>query len=185
MTNEIDQEAPVSPDDATAPAPTDAPATDRTGDIVTDVVAEVRDELAERRRTGELPSLPAGELNRHFAGVVEAVDGAVIEQPPIGTAGLTEAAALETWRPGSGARSRIIGLVLWPLSRLLGALVRRQVVAFSHRTAEVVTELVDRQNRMQRFLARAHLDRLRGLEYRVAELERELEELRAEPGGPS
>ncbi len=159
---------------------TDAPATDApaTGDMVAGVVEEVRRELAERRRTGALPELPADELNRHFGGVIEAVDGAIVERGPIGSAGLTEAAALETWRPGTGLRSRVIGLVLWPLSRLFGALIRRQVGGFSHRTTEIVTELVDRQNRMQRFLARAHLDRLRGVEYRVAELERELDALR-------
>ncbi len=148
----------------------------RTGDIVHDVIADVRDELAERRRTGDLPDLPVGELDRQFDGVVEAVDGALVELDPIGSAGLVEAAALETWRPATGgAESRILALVLWPLSRLLGALVRNQVGGFSRRIAEVVNEVVDRQNRMQRFLARAHLDRVRGLEYRVAALERELE----------
>lgn len=148
------------------------------GDMVAGVVDEVRRDLAERRRTGELPDLPPGELNRHFDGVVEAVDGAVVERGPIGSAGLAEAAVLESWRPGSGLRSRVIGLVLWPLSRVFGALIRRQVGPFSQRTAEIVNEMVDRQNRMQRFLARAHLDRLRGVEYRVAELERELDALR-------
>lgn len=150
------------------------------GDMVAEVVDQVRGELAERRRTGDLPDLPPGELERHFDGVVEAVDGAVVERAPIGSAGLTEAAHLETWRSASGLRGRVLGLILWPLARVLGALVRRQVGPFSHRTAEIVTELVDRQNRMQRFLARAHLDRLRGVEYRVAALERELDALRGE-----
>lgn len=139
-----------------------------------EVVAEVRNELAERRRTGEIPHIPEGELSRHFDGVVEAVDGAVVEMAPIGTAGLAEAALLETWRPARGIRSRVLALVLAPLSRILGAVVRRQVSGFSERTTEILNEVVDRQNRMQRFLARAHLDRVRGLEYRVAELEREL-----------
>lgn len=168
------------PADGGSDPATDDPATggSATSDMVADTVEDVRRELAERRRTGSLPELPPEELQRHFGGVVEAVDGAIVERGPVGSAGLTEAAALETWRPGTGLRSRGIGLVLWPLSRLFGALIRRQVGPFSHRTAEIVTELVDRQNRMQRFLARAHLDRLRGVEYRVAELERELDALR-------
>jgi hypothetical protein len=147
-------------------------------DPVAAVVEEVRDDLAERRRTGELPDLPADELDRHFSGVVEAVDGALAGQPPVSSAGLTEAAALTTWRPGGGLRNRAVGVLLRPLSRLVGAVVRRQVGAFTVRAADVVTELVDRQNRMQRFLARAHLDRLRSAEYRIARLEREVESLR-------
>lgn len=146
--------------------------------MVAGVVDDVRRDLAERRQRGELPDLPPDELNRHFDGVIEAVDGAVVERGPIGSAGLAEAAVLETWRPGNGVRSRLIGLILWPLSRVFGALIRRQVGPFSQRTAEIVNELVDRQNRMQRFLARAHLDRLRGAEYRIAQLERELDALR-------
>ena len=154
----------------------------RRGDLVAEVVEEVRGDLAERRRRGELPDLPAGELQRHFDGVVEAVDGAVAEQPPIGSGGLVEAANLETWRPGGGMRNRVVGAVLYPLSRVIGAIVRRQVGAFSRRSAEVLVELVDRQNRMQRFLARAHLDRLRSAEYRIAQLEREVEDLRRREG---
>jgi hypothetical protein len=164
-------------DTVDADAPGEPPAGDMTGDMVDRAVEQVRSELAERRRTGEIPHLPDGELERHFDGVVEAVDGALVETSPIGSAGLMEAAALETWRPGS-LRSRLLGVVLYPLSRLLGALIRRQVGGFSRRTAEILHEVVDRQNRMQRFLARAHLDRIRTLEYRVAELERELEALR-------
>ena len=148
------------------------------GDLVENIVGQVRDELAERRRTGDLPDLPPGELGRQFDGVIEAVDGAVIDETPVGSAGLFETATLETWRSGGGIRNRVIGLVLWPLSRLLGALVRRQVAPFTIRAADILSEVVDRQNRMQRFLARAHLDRLRGVEYRIAALEQELEELR-------
>ena len=65
---------------------------------------------------------------------------------------------------------------LW--SRLVGAIVRRQVAPFSQRTAAVVTALADRQNHALSFLGRVHLDRVRTLEYRVAELEREVEQLR-------
>ena len=70
-------------------------------------------------------------------------------------------------------------LLLSPLTRVVGVVVRRQVGEFSTRTAAVVEQLVDRQNRVQFFLSRTHLDRQRRLEYRVAELEREVERLRA------
>lgn len=152
----------------------------QSGDLVENVVGEVRDELAERRRRGELPDLPQGELGRQFDGVIEAVDGAVIDESPVGTAGLHETASLRTWRAGPGIRNKVLGLLLWPLSRLFGALVRRQVAPFTQRAADIVIAVVERQNRMQRFLARAHLDRLRGVEYRIAALEQELEALRSQ-----
>lgn len=152
------------------------------GDLVTGAVAQVREELDARRRSGELPQLPPGELERHFEGVVEAVEGAVVEVAPVGVAGLQDAAVLETWRARGGIRNRLLGLVLVPFARLLGAVVRRQVGPFAQRTADILVEVVDRQNRMQKFLARAHLDRVRGLEYRVAELEREVDRLRRGDG---
>ena len=155
-----------------------AGATQEHGDIVTGAVARTREELAARRRAGEIPAIPQGELQRHFEGVVEAVDGAIIEVGPIGVDGLRESAALETWRARAGIRERALGLILLPFVRLFGATVRRQVGPFSQRTADILGEVVDRQNRMQRFLGRAHLDRIRGLEYRIAELEREVEQLR-------
>ena len=148
------------------------------GDIVTGAVARTREELAARRQAGEIPEVPKGELERHFAGVVEAVDAALVEVGPIGTEGLHESARLETWRARRGVRDRVLGLVLLPFVRLFGATIRRQVGPFSQRTAEILGEVVDRQNRMQRFLARAHLDRIRSLEYRIAELEREVGRLR-------
>lgn len=148
------------------------------GDMVTDAVAQVREELDARRRAGELPALPEGELARHFEGVVEAVDGALVELAPISAGGLHDAAVLETWRARGGLKNRTLGLLLVPFARLFGAVVRRQVGPFSHRTSEILTEVVERQNRMQRFLARAHLDRIRSLEYRIAELEREVRQLR-------
>ncbi|HTO00238.1 MAG TPA: hypothetical protein VL068_06145 [Microthrixaceae bacterium] len=150
-------------------------------DLIVEAVNEVRRDLAERRRRGEIPHLPAGELDRQFAGVVEAADGGVVEMTPIGSHGLAESAVLETWRPSKegGLAKKFIGIVLGPLLRVFGMLVRRQVGEFSRRTAEVVNELVDRQNRMQRFLVRAHLDRVRSLEFRVSELEREIDQLHA------
>ena len=148
------------------------------GDLVAGAVDQVRRELAARRGAGELPRLPAGELERHFDGVVEAVEGAVVEVAPVGVDGLRDAAVLETWRARGGIRNRLLAIALAPFSRLIGAVVRRQVGPFAQRAAEILVEVADRQQRMQRFLARAHLDRIRGLEYRVAELEQELERLR-------
>ena len=154
-------------------------ATQDDGDIVTGAVARTREDLAARRRAGEIPEVPPGELERHFDGVVEAVDAALIEVGPIGTTGLHESARLENWRARRGIRDRALGLILLPFVRLFGATIRRQVGPFSQRTAEILGEVVDRQNRMQRFLGRAHLDRIRSLEYRIAELEREVGRLRS------
>jgi hypothetical protein len=89
---------------------------------------------------------------------------------------------LETWRPADrlgGPAGRIVGMLLSPVTRIVGLFVRRQVGEFSARTATVVEELAARQNRILFFLSRTHLDRQRRLEYRVAELEREVEQLRA------
>lgn len=155
-----------------------APSTDE----IAAAVAEVRRDLAERRARGELPHLPSDELDRQFSAVVEAVEAGLVEEPPIETGDLHGPAVLETWRPlrgRGGLAARLIGLLLSPLTRVVGVVVRRQVGEFSTRTAAVVEQLVDRQNRVQFFLSRTHLDRQRRLEYRVAELEREVERLRA------
>lgn len=148
------------------------------GDVVHEVVAGVRADLAARRADGSLPHLPEGELDRQFSAVVEAVDAGLVEEPPVDATGLRDLAVLETWRPTTpGLKGRLTRPVAHLLSRVVGALVRRQVDAFSSRTAAVVEQLAERQNRLARFLARAHLDRIRSLEYRVAELERRIEDL--------
>lgn len=152
------------------------------GDI-DDVVAGVRRDLAERRSRGELPSLPEDELDRQFSAVVEAVEAGIVEQPPLDPGDLTGPAVLETWRPmrgRSGVAARVVGVLLSPVTRLFGVFVRRQVGEFAQRTAVVVEELSSRQNKILFFLSRTHLDRQRRLEYRVAQLEREVEHLRAE-----
>ncbi len=155
------------------------------GDPVDAVVERVRAELAERRRRGELPQLPADEVVRQFEGVVEAVDAGLVEEPPLATDGLMEAARLPTWRPhpvGNPVR-RVLALLLRFPSRAVGLVVRRQVEDFSHRSGALVQELAQRQNRVTDFLARAHLDRIRSLEYRVAQLEEELVRLRDDAAG--
>lgn len=152
-------------------------------DPVQGVVDEVRAELAQRRANGELPHLAPDELDRQFGAVVEAVDAGIVEAPALDPGDLTGPAVLETWRPmgsHSGPVARIIGLVLSPLTRVVGVVVRRQVGPFTQRTAVIVEELAARQNKLQLFLSRAFLDRQRRLEYRVAELEREVAQLRLE-----
>jgi hypothetical protein len=67
----------------------------------------------------------------------------------------------------------------------VGLFVRRQVGDFSTRAAAAIEQLADRQQRMSAFLARAHLDRIRTLEYRVAQLEREVTRLRDGAPDPS
>lgn len=156
---------------------TEAPA----GDVVMSVVDEVRRDLAGRRARGEIPSFPAGELDQQFSAVVEAVEAGLVEQAPLDPGGLRHAAQLPTWQPAGGGARRLVGLLIRPLVRVVGALVRRQVSEFALRATSLIEELANRQNRVLFFLSRAHLDRVRSLEYRVAELERELERLR----GPS
>jgi hypothetical protein len=147
-----------------------------TADPVLGVVDRVRADLAARRARGELPALPADELVSHF----EAVDAGLVEQPPLEVDELTAAAALPAWRPvPTGGPLKRIAVVLIQLpARVVGLLVRRQVGDFAARTAEVAAQIADRQTRTSRFLARAHLERIRSLEYRVAQLEDELRRVR-------
>jgi hypothetical protein len=151
------------------------------GDIVTNTVARVRDELASRRRRGELPELPGAELGLQFDGVVEAVDALLIEQPPLDTDALRRLAQLPNWRPAltGGPLRRVAGIVMRQVARIVGLVVRRQVTGFAHVTGDLVVEIERRQQKATAFLARAHLDRVRSLEYRVAQLEEELDRLRA------
>jgi len=141
---------------------------------------EVKAELAARRAAGEIPELRAGELDRQFSAVIETVDGTLLDEPDVDTEGLRPLAELPTYEPG---RRGLVGL-LAPLtsfwSRLVGAIVRRQVAPFAQRSTTIVEQLAERQRRALSFLGRVHLDRVRVLEYRVAELEREVERLRIE-----
>ncbi|MCU1498390.1 MAG: hypothetical protein JWM47_2343 [Acidimicrobiales bacterium] len=168
--NETD-EAPASVADVAAPA----------GDPVADAVEQVRADLAARRASGAVPHLPVGELDRQFEAVIEAVDAGIVEEPPLALGLLPGAAYLETWRPPTGGiKGLLFGRLLHLWSRLVGAVVRRQVEPFSQQATQAIGALMHRQNKLQLFLTRAHLDRLRTLEYRVAELERELDDVRAQ-----
>lgn len=152
-------------------------------DAIDAALAQVRADLDGRRARGELPHLPPDELDRQFTAVVEAVEAGIVEAPPLDPGDLTGPAVLESWRPmggRSGPLARIVGAVLSPITRVVGVMVRRQVAPFTQRTAVVVEELAARQNKLQLFLSRAFLDRQRRLEYRVAELERDVAHLRLE-----
>lgn len=156
------------------------------GDPVADVVARVRADLAARRRRGELPELPPGEMERQFDAVVEAADAGLVEEPDTDLGPLRAEAALPTWRPvplGNPVR-RLVVVLTGLAARVTGVFVRRQVSGFTHRTTAAIEELVARQQRLTHFLARAHLDRIRTLEYRIAQLEEEVLCLRRGDDGP-
>lgn len=141
----------------------------------TAIVDEVRQDLATRRAAGTIPPLPDGELDRQFSAVVEAVEAGIVDEGLLPTADLGGLAVLETWRPPrTGLKGKLTGPFTHLFSRLVGAVVRRQVEAFAHRTHDIVAQLAARQHRATSFLVRAHLDRIRTLEARVAELERRL-----------
>lgn len=147
-----------------------------TDDPVATVVEEVRADLAARRAEGTLPHLASDELERQFTAVVEAVEAGLIDEP-LDTSDLAALAVLPTWRPArAGLAARLAAPFVHLVSRAVGAMVRRQVSAFSTRTQELLAELATRQHRASAFLVRAHLDRIRTLEARVAELERRLGE---------
>lgn len=170
--NEIDE----------APAAAAEPTT--TGDPVADAVEEVRADLAARRASGALPHLPAGELDRQFEAVIEAVDAGIVEEAPLTLGMLPGAAHLETWRPPTGGiKGLLFGRALHLWSRLVGAVVRRQVEPLARATTDTIGAVMHRQNKLQVFLLRAHLDRVRTLENRVAQLERQLDDVRAQRAG--
>src|SRR5438105_3638410 len=104
-------------------------------DPVASAVDEVRAELAARRAAGEIPELPAGELERQFSAVVEAADGAFADEPPLDPGGLAELARMATWEPRRGGlRGRTFGGLRWLWSRAVGSIVRRQVAPWAQRS---------------------------------------------------
>lgn len=138
-----------------------------------------RHDLAERRNRGELPAFPAGELRSHFEGVVESVEAGLVSEPPIDIAALvratemSEAIPTDSDLPGGSVLHRIVAKV----NRRSTVAVLEQVSQFAQVTTRAIDELADRQRRLQEFLLGAHLDRVRSLERRVAQLELELERL--------
>ena len=149
-------------------------------DPVADAIDEVRADLAARRAAGEIPELPPGELERQFSAVVEAADGL-----------LRGRAAPRRQRPGAPRRDGDMGTAADRAPRT----DRRSTAAGSGRAPSAPScDARSRRGRTARptsssrsspgrtacsaFLGRVHLDRVRSLEYRVAELEREVERLR-------
>ncbi|MFM7063900.1 MAG: hypothetical protein ACKO04_10485 [Actinomycetes bacterium] len=148
-------------------------------DEVARAVAEVAADLAARRARGELPRLPKDEMTSHFGGVVESVNARLVEEPTADLDALRRAAELPAWSPArTDPLGRFLGLLLKPFLAVTGWLVRKQSVDFNRRTVTAVAQVSERTDAMAEFLAGAHLDRLRTLERRVAELEEELDRLR-------
>lgn len=166
-------------EDTGAADPGADPAADPAADVVEQALDEVRRDLAARRASGELPRLPRNALSSQFAGVVEASSATLTRRSHVDVPGLGAAALLPSWRPVRGNPLKwLLGTLLRPLYALTGPFVRRQVRDFADRTFRAVRELDDRQQTMAEFMAGAHLDRIRTLEHRVAELEEELDRLR-------
>jgi hypothetical protein len=152
-----------------------------TVDIVAETVDRVRAELAERRARGELPRFPPEEMRRHFDAVVEAYEGALLQIPRVESDdrdGERTPAGMAPGRspvPGVSAARKMFNKAIRRLVRLLASPARE----FTDGLVKRVDHIAERQDRMRRFLLVAHLDRVRQLEYRVAQLELELERARA------
>lgn len=152
-------------------------------DEVAQAVAEVAADLADRRARGDLPRLPKDELVSHFGGVVESVNARLLEEPTADLDALRRSAELPAWAPTrTDPLGRLLALLLKPFLAVTGWLVRKQSVEFNRRTVTAVVQVSERTDAMAEFLAGAHLDRLRTLEHRVAELEEELDRLRQDRG---
>ncbi len=180
MTMDTTDPAVAAPDETAEDGHEPAPG----GDVVDRILADVRAELARRRAEGSLPELGAAELERQFSAVVEAADAGLVEEPPVDVGPLTESTELATWRPSyQGMRGKVLQPIAHQYSRLVGMVVRRQMEPFALETTRVAGQLADREQRWSRFLVRAHLERIRALERRVAELERRLDARDAEESG--
>ena len=154
------------------------------GDVIDRLLADVRADLARRRAEGSLPPLGADELERQFGAVVEAVDAGLVDEPPVDLAPLAAATELPTWRPTyHGLRGRLLQPIAHQYARVVGMVVRRQMEPFALETSRVAGQLARREERWARFLVRSHLERIRTLERRVAELERQLDALAVEGVG--
>jgi hypothetical protein len=152
-------------------------------DEVGQAVERVRARLAEMRESGLLPALPEGELDRQFQAVVETVEAGLLAEPPVDPGPLHEASNFSVARissassvPGGSLMHRVVGKAI----RRAVSGVLEQVGEYAKVTTRAIEELADRQRRMQDLMVGAHLDRLRALEYRVAQLELELSRARDE-----
>ena len=150
-------------------------------DLVAKAIQEVTAELAEKRASGELPEFPEGELSNHFTGVIEATEAGIVQQPPLDLSILNDVAQLETYitpAKSGGPMARVRNKITHRLSLFVGHAVHNQVGPFSRLTAGLLHQISAREQKTNTFLVKAHLDRVRSLEYRIAQLERELDQLR-------
>ena len=180
----------MAPSDAVPQAASSAVAHGTThpdSDVIADAVARVRADLQARRERGELPEFPPDEMRRHFDAVVEAYEGALLALPPIDfdkvRSGkvMTGRISPESRVPGGSTLHRTVAKIV---GRQIHGLAQ-QMRIFGDELVSRMEDLADRQDRMRRFLLVAHLDRVRQLEYRVAQLELELARERAANGATS
>ena len=173
------------PDDHLTSTSAAAPAahgeTHPTSDVVADAVARVREDIEARRARGELPEFTPHEMRRHFDAVVEAYEGMLVEVPPLEFDSIREGRTLTGVVPST---SNVPGGSA--LHKVVAKVVGRQIQGMAQQMRNFGSDLVDRmqdldarQERMRKFLLVAHLDRVRQLEYRVAQLELELERTRS------
>ena len=148
------------------------------GDMVAEEIEKVRARLAAMRSRGEIPDFPADELARQFHGVVESVEAGLLAAAPVDVEAVRRHAQFPPPPPG-GARARLAGAVL----RRVGGRLLRPLNAYAAADVAVLEALVDRQQRLGELVLHVQLERIRQLEFRVAQLELELE--RSNGGGPA
>lgn len=152
-------------------------------DRVDQILDEVRRDIAERQAAGDLPRLPPEELQQQFDAIVEVTSADLETDDPELLDTVSALSALPSWSPKATSPLRwLIYAVTAPLRRIISRLVRNQLSPFTTQTAALLRELSGRQQKQGRFLRDAHLDRLRSLEARVADLE--LDSTTAKKTGP-
>ena len=150
------------------------------GDVVAEEIEKVRARLAAMRDRGEIPDFPEDELARQFHGVVESVEAGLLAEAPVDVEAVRQHAQFPP-STATGARARVVGAVL----RRLGAQVLGPLNAYAAADVTALEALVDRQQRLGELVLHVQLERIRQLEFRVAQLELELDRLGGEPPAPS
>lgn len=150
------------------------------GDVVAEEIEKVRARLAAMRDRGEIPDFPADELARQFHGVVEGVEAGLLAEAPVDVEAVRQHAQFPP-STAAGARTRLVRALL----RRLGSEVLGPLNAYAAADVTALEALVDRQQRLGELVLHVQLERIRQLEFRVAQLELELERLGGEPPAPS
>lgn len=146
-------------------------------DLVGASVARVEERIARLRVDGALPNLPAGEVARQFQGVAEAVEAQVVEAGHVDVQPVVRSSDYLTGGAGStGSRARRIVVRLMSKWTVLAV---PRLPNFARATTLAIEQLADRQQHIQNLVVEVQLDRLRALENRCAQLELEIERLRA------